>query len=240
MPDLNHIANNISVCEFNPAPSLCHYRARYCDPATGHFISEDPSAFAGGVVNFYGYVRNSVGNLIDPFGLRPGDKYPSARCAGFNAVNDYNSTSIAQNKEYGGFIYQNSDGTFSYTDPHINRNAGIGNDVGLPRFWAIPIPGGTKTAGWYHTHAAFNPLFNGPGNPPPGAPGYNPNKDRNNDFEPQDMDISDLAPPRGLNGLPGILGTPQGQIKLYIPSGPKNPESGVTVPLNAKNCGCNQ
>lgn len=29
MPGLNHIAGNISVCEFNPAPSLYYYRARY-------------------------------------------------------------------------------------------------------------------------------------------------------------------------------------------------------------------
>ncbi len=54
--------------EFDPETGLRYYRARYCDPQIGRFISEDPLSFNGGV-NFYGYVQNNPALLIDPFGL---------------------------------------------------------------------------------------------------------------------------------------------------------------------------
>jgi len=43
--------------EFDSETSLYFYRARYYDPATGRFLSEDPIEFAGGA-NFYPYVQN--------------------------------------------------------------------------------------------------------------------------------------------------------------------------------------
>lgn len=54
--------------EFDTETSLYYYRARYYDPATGRFTSEDPIRFRAGV-NFYRYVKNSVTNLMDPYGL---------------------------------------------------------------------------------------------------------------------------------------------------------------------------
>lgn len=53
--------------DFDSETGLYYYRARYYDPATGRFLSEDPSAFIGGV-NFYRYVRNDPLRLIDPTG----------------------------------------------------------------------------------------------------------------------------------------------------------------------------
>ena len=47
--------------------SLYYYRARYYDPSTVRFLSEDPSAFIGGV-DFYRYVRNDPIGLNDPTG----------------------------------------------------------------------------------------------------------------------------------------------------------------------------
>jgi RHS repeat-associated protein len=57
--------------EFDSETSLYYMRARYFDPATGRFISEDPITFSGGI-NFYRYAKNNPVNLVDPFGLSPG------------------------------------------------------------------------------------------------------------------------------------------------------------------------
>jgi RHS repeat-associated protein len=54
--------------EFDAETGLYFYRARYYDPASGRFISQDPIEFNGGN-NFYAYVKNGATNLIDPKGL---------------------------------------------------------------------------------------------------------------------------------------------------------------------------
>jgi RHS repeat-associated protein len=48
---------------------LYYYRARYYDPKTQRFISEDPIELSGGDVNLYAYVGNSPQNDTDPLGL---------------------------------------------------------------------------------------------------------------------------------------------------------------------------
>ena len=47
---------------------LYYYRARYYDPTTGRFLSEDPIGFAAGT-NLYSYTNNSPTNAVDPLGL---------------------------------------------------------------------------------------------------------------------------------------------------------------------------
>ncbi len=51
------------------APDLYYYRARYYDPNTARFLSEDPIEFLSGDFNFYRYVGNDPVNFIDPLGL---------------------------------------------------------------------------------------------------------------------------------------------------------------------------
>jgi hypothetical protein len=48
---------------------LYYYRARYYDPYSSRFFSEDPIGF-NGALNFYAYVDNDPGDYDDPFGLR--------------------------------------------------------------------------------------------------------------------------------------------------------------------------
>jgi RHS repeat-associated protein len=214
----------------NDGNGLYFYRARYYNPVFGRFISEDPIGFGGGI-NVYAYVGNSPTNLIDAFGLRPGDRYPTLRCAGWNAVRDINQTSRQRSaawpngREYGGWAYQNPDGTYSYTAP------APGEATGMSSGDYNPNPVGTTKAADYHTHGAYMPSMN-PGNPSPGAPGYKWRDDGNEVFSPPDMDSNDRW------GLPGFLGTPQGTTEMYVPI-PGRPEGGSVTVLNGRNCGCN-
>jgi RHS repeat-associated protein len=54
--------------EFDAETSLYYYRARYYDPSTGRFLSEDPIGLAGGV-NVYDYVMNNPLIGFDSWGL---------------------------------------------------------------------------------------------------------------------------------------------------------------------------
>lgn len=51
------------------SPPASYYRARYYDPGTGRFISEDPVAFRGRDINLYRYARNHPSLYSDPIGL---------------------------------------------------------------------------------------------------------------------------------------------------------------------------
>ena len=61
---VTHLAARASASE----TAFYYYRARYYDPASGRFLSEDPTGFKGGI-NYYVYALNNVTNLIDPLGL---------------------------------------------------------------------------------------------------------------------------------------------------------------------------
>lgn len=47
---------------------LYYYRARFYDPLTSRFVSEDPLGFGGGDLNLYGYVGGSPADRVDPTG----------------------------------------------------------------------------------------------------------------------------------------------------------------------------
>ncbi len=59
--------------EYDSETSLYYYRARYYDPSSGRFLSEDSLREVVRGVNFYAYVRNNPGTFIDPTGQGPWD-----------------------------------------------------------------------------------------------------------------------------------------------------------------------
>ena len=56
--------------ERDPETGLYYDRARYYDPASGRFLSQDPIGFAAGDPNLYRYVGNDPANFTDPSGLQ--------------------------------------------------------------------------------------------------------------------------------------------------------------------------
>jgi len=54
--------------EQDPATGLYYYRARFYDPTSGRFISQDPKEFNAGDVNLYRYVKNRPTYYVDPSG----------------------------------------------------------------------------------------------------------------------------------------------------------------------------
>ena len=54
--------------QFDSTGGLYYYRARYYDPNSGRFLSEDPIRFKGGI-NFCRYAANDPVIFRDPSGL---------------------------------------------------------------------------------------------------------------------------------------------------------------------------
>ena len=79
--------------------TVSYYRARYYDPQTSRFASEDPIEFAGGA-NFYQYALNAPIGRRDPWGLKPGDRYDTAKIAALQAQIDILAKSNAEGIEY--------------------------------------------------------------------------------------------------------------------------------------------
>jgi RHS repeat-associated protein len=216
--------------ESDPETGLYYYRARYYDPTAGRFLTEDPLEFGGSGPNFYTYVFNSAINLLDPTGLLPGQKYQSLECAGWHAIRDINQTSRHRSpawphgREYGGWMYKNSDGSYSYTAPVPGGPAGVS-----PSDFR-PIPRRAHIAGDYHTHGAYDPADNTVNNLP-NSPNYQWQDDGNEIFS--DSDKLGNEQEHG----PGFLGTPQGTTEEYIPR-PGHRLGGRVVVLSRSPCGC--
>ena len=113
-------------------------------------------------------------------------RLPRQRDAGFAALNGINPVSVRQNREHGGWVYRNGDGTFGYTEPVPGNVDSV--DIGNP---SSVIPRGTAESASYHTHGGPDPRYD------------------NENFSPQDI-LTD-----SLFGVDGYLGTPSGQLKFH-------------------------
>jgi RHS repeat-associated protein len=61
--------------QFDSSTALYYYRARYYDPMTGRFLSEDPIGTSG-ALDLYSYVSNNPVNRVDAFGLKESKPRP--------------------------------------------------------------------------------------------------------------------------------------------------------------------
>ena len=80
-----------------------YFRARYQDPSTGRFISEDPLGFGAGDANVSRYVGNNSPNSTDPSGL---ESFPAAHRGEW-------------------VVGEKGDGTWEYSNSKENRAAGL-------------------------------------------------------------------------------------------------------------------
>ena len=64
-------------------------------------------------------------------------------------MKEANPNSVRENREYGGWVHRNADGTFSYVPPVRGSIDGLDN---------IPDKGPSDVV-WYHTHGAADPHY---------------------------------------------------------------------------------
>lgn len=103
-----------------------------------------------------------AGGCVTPCPAAP-KKYATAEEAAIAAMQEANKKSVPEGREYGGWVYKNSDGTYSY-DPPVQ-----GTKDGMTNMPAKPANGEV----WYHTHGANDPGYDNENfSDTPGDKGY--------------------------------------------------------------------
>ena len=122
---------------------LYDYRNRVYSAELGRFLQTDPIRFSAGDGNLYRYVGNNAVNLWDPWGLAPGDCYPTRDAAAQDAMRDIYGPSTEKDREHGGELYRKPDGSFSYTKPRMGDQHSVAIRPKSPGY-----------EGYYHSHGA--------------------------------------------------------------------------------------
>lgn len=120
-------------------------RARQWVPELGSFLTIDECRFHDDDSTLWGWGNQNPIRFGDPTGRRPGDRYSSPTAAAIAALSDVLSYSLASGEEWGGTIYDNNDGSFSYGPPTTDHS---GVQVTVP----LTCPATADVVGTYHTH----------------------------------------------------------------------------------------
>jgi RHS repeat-associated protein len=193
--------------DFNATDQLLYLRNRFYSPQLQRFVSEDPVGLASGI-NMYAYANGNPVSLVDPYGLAPGDHFPTVDQAGTDAACFYNPISVLKDQEYAGFLYQNPDGTYSYTRAYAGDSEGSGPMTALSNFSQTPVA-------WFHTHGAYEYQY-GPGQ---------------FHFSPEDRAFSDAT------DKPNYMADPWNNVHRYTPPDSKHPGHGHTKDYGQCGCG---
>jgi uncharacterized Zn-binding protein involved in type VI secretion len=130
-----------------PLPLPPHGPGVIVDGSTGVFINGLPACRQGDTIVEAVGPPNKVAVGL-PTVLIGEARFATAEAAAIFALQLANPGSVADNLEYGGWISQNSDGTFTY-GPIVQ-----GEPAGL-----TPPSKGPNDVADFHTHAAFDPLY---------------------------------------------------------------------------------
>lgn len=156
-------------------------------------LGEDPSAVeeAAGFDGMAQAALSAVGfGLLVSSGnatLDQSPRFATQPQAAYAVLSVVNPVSVARNREHGGAIYRNPDGTYSPSETVVE---GTPTSVNFNPHALVP-PGTLATADW-HTHGAYDPRY------------------VNEFFSPQDIAFSHY------HGIDGYLGTPQGRMFEYV------------------------
>jgi RHS repeat-associated protein len=115
--------------EYSPELGIYYYRARWYDPSSGRFISQDPIGFSAGDVNLYRYVGNAPGDATDPSGL--GQVWISSRPLKGSWFPDYSGVYFLHHF----VVHQRDDGTiktYGYDGAWVQGEA---EDAGYLGWW---------------------------------------------------------------------------------------------------------
>ncbi len=161
------------------------------DPATGRYRQSDPIGLRGGF-NTYVYARSTPTTLVDPNGLKPGDKFESESLAAFDALFYFMGLERVNFIEYASVIYRTEDCEYSYTEPltdFLPRSVRV-------RYQTSEIPEGASISADIHNHPRNSLL--------PGETGM---------YFSKNPDISGLD----ADGRTGYLITPNWMLVSYKP-----------------------
>lgn len=100
--------------------------------------------------------------VLPPKNVAPIGNYPTLDCDGYRAARSILPQTKKQDIEFGGFLYKNSNGRYSYSNPVA------GTPTSIPSLFSSPQALVSGIVGWFHSH--------------PLVPGYNSDMFSGNDL----------------------------------------------------------